>query len=125
MKSYTDLEQSKKLAKILPLESADMFLALNGTLPVMSKYIDDGFVTADDTAVPCWSLAALLKYLQKFRAQGYIPILFPTENKWILNFVERGHGTICKVACYDPVDTCVGTILTIVPILKLRGINIL
>ena len=24
MKSYTDLEQSKKLAEILPLESADM-----------------------------------------------------------------------------------------------------
>ena len=24
MKAYTDLEQSKKLAKILPLESADM-----------------------------------------------------------------------------------------------------
>ena len=43
MKSYTDLEQSKKLAEILPLESADMFLALNGHIPVMSKYIDDGF----------------------------------------------------------------------------------
>ena len=25
IKSYTDLEQSKKLAKILPLESADMW----------------------------------------------------------------------------------------------------
>ena len=63
MKSYTDLEQSKVLSKILSLESADMFLALNGTLPVMSKYIDDGFVTADDTAVPCWSLAALYNIL--------------------------------------------------------------
>ena len=41
IKSYTDLEQSKKLAEILPLESADMFLALNGLVPVMSKYIDD------------------------------------------------------------------------------------
>ncbi len=63
MKSYTDLEQSKKLAEILPLESADMFLALNGTLPVMSKYIDNGLVTADDTAIPCWSLAALIGVL--------------------------------------------------------------
>ena len=62
-KSYADIEQSKKLAKILPIESADMFLALNGTLPVMSKYIDEGFVTADDTAIPCWSLAALLNIL--------------------------------------------------------------
>ena len=63
MKSYTDLEQSKKLVEILPLESADMFLALNGHIPVMSKYIDDGLVTADNTAVPCWSLAALLDIL--------------------------------------------------------------
>lgn len=60
MKAYTDKEQSKKLAEILPIESADMFLAINGTFPVMSKYIDDGFVTGDDTAIPCWSLAALL-----------------------------------------------------------------
>lgn len=60
MKSYADLEQSKRLAEILPLESADMFLAFNGTQPVMSKYIDDGFVPADNTAIPCWSLAALI-----------------------------------------------------------------
>ena len=63
MKSYTDIEQSKNLAEILPHESADMFLALDGTLPVMSKYIDDGFVTADNTAIPCWSLAALIDVL--------------------------------------------------------------
>lgn len=63
MKSYTNLEQSKKLAEILPLESADMFLALNGHIPVMSKYIDDGLFTADITAIPCWSLTALLDVL--------------------------------------------------------------
>jgi len=63
MKSYTNLEQSQKLAEILPVESADMFLALNGTQPVMSKYIDNGFVTADNTAIPCWSLAALIDAL--------------------------------------------------------------
>ena len=65
MKSYTNLEQSQKLAEILPVKSADMFLALNGTQPVMSKYIDGGFVTADNTAIPCWSLAALLNYLRE------------------------------------------------------------
>ena len=63
IKSFTDRPQSKVLAEILPIESADMFLALNGTLPVMSKYIDNGLVTADDTAIPCWSLAALLQVL--------------------------------------------------------------
>jgi len=63
MKAYTDLDQSKKLAEILPIESADMFLAMNGILPVMSKYIDDGLVPGDATAIPCWSLAALLDVL--------------------------------------------------------------
>ena len=61
MKSYTDLEQSKKLAEILPPESADMFLALNGTHPVVSKYIGDRFITTD--TIPCWSLAALIEVL--------------------------------------------------------------
>jgi hypothetical protein len=64
MKSFTDIEQSKKLVEILPIESADMFLALNGTIPVMSKYVDNEFVTAD-MDIPCWSLAALLNYLAK------------------------------------------------------------
>lgn len=77
MKSYTDLEQSKKLAKILPIESADMFLALNGIQPVMSKYFDNGFVPADNTAIPCWSLMALIEtmpeiLIEKVKAQdGY------------------------------------------------------
>ncbi len=62
MKSYTNLEQSKKLAEILPIESADMFLALNGTIPVMSKYIDNEFITAD-MDIPAWSLAALIGVL--------------------------------------------------------------
>ena len=34
MKGYTDLEQSKKLAEILPLESADMWYSYYGN----SKY---------------------------------------------------------------------------------------
>jgi len=139
-KVCTTIKQSRKLFELgIDIKTADMYY--------MYRHweIDENTVGAQSDAhigfdpnsyygtdngktyhyVPAWSLSALLKYLQKFRAQGYIPILFPTENKWILNFVERGHGTICKVACYDPVDTCVGTILTIVPILKLRGINIL
>jgi hypothetical protein len=63
MKSYTDIKQSRKLSEILPLESADMFLAMNGTVPVMSKYIDEGLITADETAIPAWSLAALISIL--------------------------------------------------------------
>ena len=46
MKAYTDLEQSKKLAEILPIESADAFYDM------------------EDWTAPCWSLAALLDQLE-------------------------------------------------------------
>ena len=68
MKAFTDLEQSKKLAEILPLESADMYWK-NG---ISDKYIQcfTPFVSDDDRSnvdfeydVPCWSLAALLEVL--------------------------------------------------------------
>ena len=98
MKAYTDLNQSKKLSEILPLESADMFLAMNGTLPVMSKYIEDGCVTADDTAIPCWSLAALLNVLP-------YPFLSELSNEiWKCGCYPSG---ICYyVAADSPIDAC-------------------
>lgn len=56
MKSFTDIEQSKKLAEILPIESADMrYVPFGDTHP---WFIEGDLIEAD--AVPCWSLAALL-----------------------------------------------------------------
>ena len=99
VKAYTDLEQSRKLAKILPVESADMFLALNGTIPVMSKYIDDGLVTADNTAIPCWSLVALFSVLPTFTIDR-------SDNHYYrLHCMER------FTEWYDnPIDACVAMI---------------
>jgi hypothetical protein len=106
MKSYTDLEQSKKLAEFLPLESADMFLAINGTIPVMSKYIDDGFVTADDTAIPCWSLTALLDVLPIIDDE-FEPQLHKSLNKYRCTY--EGKKDTCsglwRIAD-NPVDAC-------------------
>ena len=60
MKSYTDLKQSKKLAEILPLESADMFYRDNGIdVKLMWEH------NAPKVESPCWSLAALLEILPK------------------------------------------------------------
>ena len=58
MKAYTDIEQSKKLAEILPLESADMFWA---NAPITVPCIKDG--NPMGVNIPCWSLAALLSVL--------------------------------------------------------------
>jgi len=61
MKSYTDIEQSKKLAEILPLESADMYYPYNGieTYPEVKNGLET------KTAIPCWSLAALLEIIKE------------------------------------------------------------
>ena len=59
IKSYTDIEQSKKLAEFLPLESADMQWFLEedyGIVQIKDELQDWG----GDCNVPCWSLAALL-----------------------------------------------------------------
>ena len=62
MKSYTDLEQSKKLAEILPLESADMYWWSSGKRYYIEA-MDDGDFNEREGNVRAWSLAALLNVL--------------------------------------------------------------
>lgn len=72
MKSYTDLEQSRKLAEILPFESADQSYAMVAkagddlNIPEEMQYMHNGdmpFVIYSGIGIPCWSLAALLDAL--------------------------------------------------------------
>lgn len=82
MKSYTDIEQSKKLAKILSIESADMCWCNNSikginytdefsanlyTVKEMKELFDTTLNGWDKywELIPCWSLAALLEHLRK------------------------------------------------------------
>lgn len=69
IKSYTDLEQSKKLAEILSLESADQVwerIAIAGAnlnVPEVLQYRHNGdmpFQYYSGIGIPCWSLTALL-----------------------------------------------------------------
>ena len=123
MKAFTDISQSKKLAEILPLESADMHLtnsSINGEMyvdefnPVLVPYLRakdslDAYSKIVNNmiaweVIPCWSLAALLKYLSEIKPLVYTPILFPSEGKWILQFAEYGHGNVCETTSEKPVD---------------------
>ena len=66
MKSYTDIEQSRKLAEILPLESADIryhTVSHYNTYPCdeIVYTVEFGRVSSKD--IPCWSLAALYSLL--------------------------------------------------------------
>ena len=62
MKSYTDIEQSKKLAEILPIESADMgwYYSCNPQAARNQMWVG---TKPENVDVPCWSLAALLSVL--------------------------------------------------------------
>lgn len=89
MKAYTDLEQSKKLAEILPIESADM-----------PYYYDRD----NDVEIPCWSLAALL---------GIIPepvLTYIDENNWNVSTFEDNRFKD-EVISSNPVDACYEMIL--------------
>ncbi len=83
IKGFTSLEQSKKLAEFLPIESADMYyqyvlpksdkIKHNPEIgnPVNAlKWYNKGYtasgkepITLDEYCVPCWSLATLLNVL--------------------------------------------------------------
>ncbi len=83
IKSYTDIEQSRELAEILPLESADMcykyVLPKSGKIryipeienPINAlEWYNKGYtrfgkepLSLKEYCIPCWSLAALLDAL--------------------------------------------------------------
>ena len=119
MKSYTDLEQSKKLAKILPLESADacwtnhMFDSLlsswriESTPPQEYKSLLDRFVVRGYLIEPAWSLAALLSVISK------PDLVQKSKGTWLVrSWVSAYPWSPWRVdGCSSPVDACVEMII--------------
>lgn len=111
MKAYTDIEQSKKLAEILPLESADMkwyFWKSEIDAPKLPTfgYDKDTAENCKNTEVvylPCWSLAALLEALP--RVYKLKPLLDLEENSIMYS------GTYIDVTADNLVDACVKMLL--------------
>ena len=113
IKSYTDLEQSKKLAEILPLESADMCYMYLGT---EDKEYEDIPICAPamEGDLCAWSLAALLNLLHS--KEKDIPSLSGGGYKdgeyisdWCLDY-EFEDGDYQKTFAGNPVDACVAMI---------------
>lgn len=116
IKSYTDLEQSEKLAEILPVESADMvYFGIHQGMD--GKYYTSGTNTEDDVVpiyknfcikvfakitesdvinqLPCWSLAALLG-------------LMPTDEKKDEYYVDtESHSDYYTVSYRNCWDGCI------------------
>jgi hypothetical protein len=115
IKAYTNIEQSKKLAEILPPESADMFYVAGKGEPIfignkMVAYGNDDYDALGDPDVLCWSLAALLNILPNYQMQTQ----------------DDGTGILCScngkfniVTADNPVDVCYELII------KLHGLNLL
>lgn len=121
MKGYTSLEQSKKLAEILPLETADMWwnfysVTTDNTTPQII-HLDTPWVSNfnwDNKSdnVPCWSLAALLDIIPQeiFDGEYIINITEGLDNRWILTYdhhENRHHSYYGLSSGADNlVDTC-------------------
>ena len=105
MKSYTDIEQSKKLADILPLESADMALC-SKKQPLMTDYISakKKFSNAGEIPIdPCWSLAALLSVVSEVSLNSF------KDRNW--NAMVSRNNKMIYADTDNPVDACYEMIL--------------
>ena len=108
MKSYTDLEQSKKLAEILPIESADMCY--------LKREINDTFIETPiikpiggvEKSLCCWSLTALLSVLPKNLNIGRPSLESNYKGYyWIKYYDEFMKPNNYKTKCFNnPVDAC-------------------
>ena len=139
MKSYTSLEQSKKLAEILPPESADMYYKY--VLPKSdriihtpeignpidsSKWYNEGYtfggkrepITLSEYCIPCWSLAALLDLLPNnehiettiSRGSWKIDTVEYLPNTWWCEYEDSKSLTEFNISADNPVDACVAMI---------------
>ena len=107
MKSYTDLEQSKKLAEILPIDTADMFWA-DGERPAVWNNKD---VSLDETDTPAWSLAALLDVLPISIDEGRHCLALINSNPngdidWLCCYEDDNGNLLMECYADNQVDVC-------------------
>ena len=113
MKSFTSLEQSKKLAEILPLESADMHYVLIDTESELysaglGEYI--GILPH----YPCWSLAALLGILPTIDDRNAEFCKDIRYDKWHVFYHSTATLPLIDTERYhDIVDACYEMILNL------------
>lgn len=119
IKSYTDIEQSKKLAEFLPLESADNVIVSFGSREVTKTVvmpketldvIRTPFADIRETTI-CWSLAALLSILHDYTLQ--------TNTDGTVFVVCESKKPMISDAYSNPVDACMAMIE------KLNELNLL
>lgn len=100
-KTSTSIEQSKKLAKILPIESADLYYYKYGLPHFIEGQGDYESIRTDKyhDYIPCWSLTALLNVLPSSTTDS------SDDHHYRIHCMER------FTEWYDnPIDACVAMI---------------
>ena len=116
IRAFTTIEQSKKLAEILPLESADMYYEPSTgfrTEPSEAKFGDIKY--AHPRSIRCWSLAALLNILPKGEYKdvdlcfgGYQGDKYISE--WFCSYEQQEPFIIEVCHADNPIDACVAMV---------------
>ena len=101
MKSYIDLEQSKILSKILPIESADMQWIIDDLGEPFPFPIDD---KVNENEEPCWSLTSLLCNIPS-------PVLSENSGSWTVSSLDSKFPISSFGNGENPVDACYEMIL--------------
>ena len=128
-KSYTDVAQSKKLAEILPFESADMeYILEQWETGYHKEYCEIPVVKVNDDCplhpitLHCWSLTALLDVIPKCIGDYNIFRMDINDKDFSIWYDEIGYGVNNKlpdITMKEPIDACYEMIL------KLKELNLL
>ena len=120
MKAYTDVKQSKKLAEILPIESADMGLYYSHNTLAANNQMWVG-TKSENADIPCWSLVALLNVIPKHIKDYNVLRIDISDNNFAIWYDEIGYGVnndLPDITTESAVDACYEMIL------KLHELNL-
>lgn len=114
IKSFTDLEQSKKLAEILPLESADMCyiqdLLAGCKYGDYKPYIGDLIPAYGQDKIKCWSLAALLNVIPTRVMSNNVLRIDKGDNDFSIWYDDISYGCVNEelpdITTEEPIDAC-------------------
>jgi len=120
IKAYTDLVQSRKLAEMLPIETADMYypnridIKYQGALPIEYKH-GNPLLSQE---IAAWSLAALLEQLE---GRNFVKIEIKYDDgQYYIFYVDNWGSIDMKTKQYNNlIDACVEMII------KLKESNLL
>ena len=123
MKAYTDIEQSRKLAEILPIESADMWWSKNfiyynptATIGISAEYSNVYTYKFGKDDIPCWSLAALVGIFPPSYDDGQHFFALINNNlygytEWLCCYEASNGNTLNECYADNPIDACYNMVL--------------